>query len=76
MATPILDYAHPNISQLSFNFHEPVLQHAKNQAFSSICYREIVDLKILQSYWLRAFCPISPEPGFFPNMGFVQEYKK
>ena len=28
-------------------------QHAKNEAVSSIPYGEIVDLKILQSDWLR-----------------------
>ena len=39
-------------------------QHAKNQAFSSFCSRDIVDLKILQSDWLNAFWPISHEPDF------------
>ena len=37
-------------------------QHAKNEAVSSICAGEmVVDLKILQSEWLRAFWPISQE---------------
>ena len=36
-------------------------QHAKNQAVSSIRSGEMVDLKILQSEWLRAFWPISQE---------------
>ena len=36
-------------------------QHAKNEAVSSICFGEIVDLKILQSDWLREFWPISQE---------------
>ena len=36
-------------------------QHAKNEAISSICSAEIVDLKILQSDWLRAFWPVSQE---------------
>ena len=39
-------------------------QHAKNEAVSSICSGEIVDLKILQSDWLRAFWPISHEQDF------------
>ena len=30
-------------------------QHAKNETVPSICSGEIVDLKILQSDWLRAF---------------------
>ena len=42
------------------NFH----QHAKNEAVSSTCSGEIVDLKILQSEWLRAFRPISHEQDF------------
>ena len=32
--------------------------------FSSFCSRDIVNLKILQSDWLRAFWPISQEPDF------------
>ena len=39
-------------------------QHAKNEAISSICSREIVDLKVLQSDWLRAFWPKSQEEDF------------
>ena len=39
-------------------------QYAKNQAFSSFCSRDIVNLKILQSDWLTAFWPISQEPDF------------
>ena len=39
-------------------------QYAKNQAFSSFCSRDIVNLKVLQSDWLRAFWPISQEPDF------------
>ena len=39
-------------------------QHAKNQAFSSFCSRKIVDLKIMQSDWPRAFWIISQEPDF------------
>ena len=36
-----------------------IYQLAKNEAVSSICSGEIVHLKILQSYRLRAFSPIS-----------------
>ena len=35
----------------------------KNQAIY-IIIRDLVDLKILQSGWLRAFWPISQEPNF------------
>ena len=42
-------------------------QHAKNEAVSSICSGEMLDLKILQSEWLRAFWPISQEQHF-PQM--------
>ena len=37
-------------------------QYAKNQAFSLFCSRDIVNLKTLQSDWLRAFWPILQEP--------------
>ena len=40
-------------------------QHAKNQAFSSFCSRDTVDLKILQFDWTRVFWPIFQEPEFF-----------
>ena len=39
-------------------------QHAKNQAFSSLCSRDRVDLNILQSDWSRAFWPITQETHF------------
>ena len=39
-------------------------QHAKNEAVSSICSGEIVDLKILQFEWLRAVRPIFQEQDF------------
>ena len=39
-------------------------QRDKNEAVSSICSGEILDLKILQSDWLRAFWPISQEKYF------------
>ena len=46
-------------------------QHAKNEAVSSIGSGQIIDLKILQSDWLRAFWPIPQEQDFFPNIGFA-----
>ena len=47
----------------SMNFYFPwiCINMQKNQTFSSICSRDIVDLKILQSDWPRAFWPISQE---------------
>ena len=39
-------------------------QNAKIEAVSSICPGEIVDLKILQSYWVKAFWPISQKQDF------------
>ena len=63
MATPTFDHAHTNIFQSTFNFYE-LDQYAKNQAFSLFCSRDIVDLKIQQSDWSRAFWPISQELDF------------
>ena len=40
-------------------------QYEKNQAFSSFCSRDIVNIKIMQSDWSRAFWPISHETDFF-----------
>ena len=39
-------------------------QHAKNDAVSLIYSGEMLDLKILQSEWLKAFWPISHEQHF------------
>ena len=39
-------------------------QHAKTEVISSICSGEIVDLKILQSDWMRAIWPISQKHDF------------
>ena len=36
----------------------------KNQAFLSFCSRDIINFKILQSDWSRAFWPIFYEPDF------------
>lgn len=48
MATPILNYAQSKIFKSTFNLMN-LYQHAKNQAISSFCSRETVDLRILQS---------------------------
>ena len=39
-------------------------QHAKNQALSPLFSRDLVDFKILQSDWPRAFWSISQEPDY------------
>ena len=39
-------------------------QHAKDDAVSSICSEEMLDLKILQSERLRAFWPMSQKQHF------------
>ena len=39
-------------------------QQDKNEAVSSICSGETLDLKILQSAWLRIFWPILQEKDF------------
>ena len=44
----------------------------KNQAISLICTGDIVDLKILQSDWLRAFWCISWARNFFSNVEEIQ----
>ena len=43
-------------------------QHAENEPVLSTCSEEIVDLKIMQSDWLRAFWPISQEQDFSQYM--------
>ena len=52
----------PIFNQLLFSMN--LHQYAKNQAFSSFCSRNTVNLKILQSDWLRAFWLISQEAEF------------
>ena len=37
---------------------------AKNQTLSLFCFRDKVDLEILQSDWQRTFLPISPGTRF------------
>ena len=48
---------------LTFNFGE-FYQNAKNKAALLICSEEMLDLKTLQSEWLRAFWPLSQERHF------------
>ena len=58
VATPILIMPTPIFSDqslISINLY----QYAKKLVFSSFFSRKIVDLKILESDWRRAFCPIS-----------------
>ena len=45
------------------NFYEDEMK-SKNGAVSSICSGEMLDLKILQFEWLRAFWPISQDQHF------------
>ena len=49
---------------ISMNLHHGCIQHAKDQAFSSFCSRDLVNLKILQSDWPRAFWAIPHKPDF------------
>ena len=42
-------------------------QHAKNEDVSLISSGEIIDLKTLESDWLRVFWPISRVQDFFPK---------
>ena len=63
VGTLIYDHAHANFFQqvlISTNLY----QDAKNQAFSTFCSKDILDLKILQSDSPRAFWPISQESEF------------
>ena len=59
---------HPsNIFQSTFNIHESASWCTKT-GFSSFCCRDIADLKILQSGWMRAFCPYVKNQ-IFPEYG-------
>ena len=59
------DWPHPFLNMPDQKIFNQLLifmnlyQHAKNEAVSSPCSGEIVDLKILESHWLRAFWLIS-----------------
>ena len=64
---PFFDHVLYHIFQSTSNFNEFV-SRCKNQAISSFGSRDMVDLKILQSDWPRAFWPISQEPDF-PKYG-------
>ena len=65
-----LDWPYPFFTMPVQNFFDQLLifanlhQHAKNESFSLICSGEIVDLKILESDWLRASWSISQEQDF------------
>ena len=75
MATPILDHAQSQNFGSTFHFYEFVSTY-KKEGVSLICFGDTVDLKILQSDYLRAFWPNSQEQGFFPNIGLMQQHKK
>ena len=63
VATPIFDHIHPKLfNQLLISMN--MYQHAKNHAISSFCCKDLIDLKILQSDWLRTFWFISQETDF------------
>ena len=64
------DWPHPFLNMPNQEIFNQLLifmnlyQHAKNEAVSPPCSGEIVDLKILESHWLRAFWPISQKQVF------------
>lgn len=63
LVTTIFYHTNPkNFDQLSIFVN--LYEHANNRAISLICFEKIVDFKILQSNWLRAFWPISSELDF------------
>ena len=65
----IFDHAYPSIFQSTVNFHE-LESTLKNQAISSFYSRDIINSKILQSGWPRAFWPYQ----IFPVYGIREEY--
>ena len=38
--------------------------YTKNQAIASFCSGDLVNLKVLEFDWLRAFWPTSQDPGY------------
>lgn len=46
-------------------------QDAENEAILSLCSRDKVDIKTLQSDWLRTFY-LESKTRFFPNMELMQ----
>ena len=67
----------PQPTHIFFNQHFVFInlyQHAKKYAFSS-CSGDIVNLKTLQSDWVRAFWPICQEPDF-PKYGISSRIKQ
>ena len=55
-------HSHPNIFQSTFSFHESA-STSKIRLFHQF-FLEIVNLKIVQVDWSKAFSPISQEPDF------------
>ena len=53
-----------NIFEQLFLIFVNLYKNAKNEAVSSICSGNIIDIKILQSDWLRALWPLSQEQDF------------
>ena len=71
LATHIFNHDPPKTFQSACNFVN-LYQHAKNEAVSSICSGEMLDLKILQSEWLRALWPICQEQNFSQTEGLYR----
>ena len=65
VGTPNYNHVYPNIFQSTSNFNESVSICKKSGFFIQFFFRDIVDLKILQSDWPCAFWPISQESKFF-----------
>ena len=63
LVTPIFDHAQPNNFQSTINFCEFV-SSCKKCGVSSVCSRESVYLKILQSDRMKTFWSIFPEQDF------------
>ena len=64
LATPIFDLAQPKKFTINFLISVNLYHHPENEAVSSTCSGEIIDLKILQSDWLRTFWLVSQEQDF------------
>ena len=71
LATHIFNHAHQKLFNQLVIFVN-LYQHAKNEAVSSICSGEMLDLKILQSEWLRALWPICQEQNFSQTEGLYR----
>ena len=52
-------------------------QHTKNQAIASFCSEDLVNLKVLEFDWLRAFgLHLKTQVILRYGIGFVQEHDK